>query len=90
MAGWVVQIGDDPLNMVAAMDCFTVMVGVQSALMTAGMPQSQALDAAEEAWTTVEEGRNTWTTQMDNGVVLKVYRMPVYRTTKTGNGKGKS
>lgn len=90
MTGWTVQIGDDPLNLVAAMDCFTVLIGVQSALMATGTPQGRALDLAGEAWEAVENGRSTWSTQMANGVALKVYRMPVYRTTGIKNGEGKS
>jgi aspartate carbamoyltransferase catalytic subunit len=87
MPGWDIRIGDDPLNLVAAMDCMMVMAAVQSALTATGTPSERALDIAEEAWLVVENSYNEWSTQMENGVALRVARMPVYRSATNGEGK---
>ncbi len=87
MSGWNIQIGDDPLNLVAAMNCTTVMTAVQSALMATGTPWEQALDVAEEAWLAVGEGHGGWNTRMLNGVLLKVTALAVLRTERNGNGE---
>lgn len=79
---WIIQIGDDPLNLVAALNCPMVMAAVQAALMTAGMPGGQALDLAEEAWGTVEKGYGAWHLQMGNGELLTVYCAPAYRSAE--------
>lgn len=87
MSDWGVQIGDDPLNMIAAMNCPMVMAAVQAALLATGTPWEQSLDMSEQAWLAVEKGYGEWNAQMNNGMPIKVSCMPVFRSARSGEVK---